>query len=528
MSTNSEVDVLIMGAGPVGLTLAAECQRHGVAFRIVDQNPDHSIHSKALAVWSNTIEHLAALGLAERFLAAGRAVKRGIFEDNGHAIAELSIVEGLESVYPHPFILPQCDTEALLIEHLTTVGVAVERNTLGLDVRPAADHVTVDLQRANGEIETVTAKWVAGCDGARSLVRHKLPVEFVGVTENLGFILADAKATGDLPTDGMLISSGPGGNVIVFPVKDDIFRFFALRETADDKSEPTLAEIQQHVDGSGLTRVRLSEPTWLSHFAVNERVASRNRVGRVFLLGDASHIHSPAGGQGMNTGMQDAFNLGWKLKLLTSGQGDAETIAESYFEERHAVAEEVVEETSNLLHFGVKNHPLIRAAKRLVLPLVSKLDAVKKNAAHHLSELGICYQTSGLVEPMTQKSSNDLLPGTLARDAQVFTNDTAVSLWRELLHPGHTLLIFSGLVADPAKITALLAFARPGVRAIVIQTGTAAAAGAETLLDSENKAHVRYGFTEPGWVLVRPDQYLAARGSADETTGLEQYLAKIS
>lgn len=528
MSTSP--DVLIVGAGPVGLTLAAECHRHGISFRIVDQNPSHSTHSKALAIWSNTIEHLAGLGLAERFLAAGRPIHRGIFEDSGKKIAEIPITEGVDSPYPQPFILPQCETEALLIEHLDSVGVAVERDTLCLDIRPGENAVEVDLQK-DGAVETITARWLAGCDGARSLVRHKLPVEFPGVTEEMGFILADARATGGLPIDAMLISSGPGGNVIIFPVKEGIWRIFALREKGDDRSTPTLEEIQEHVDGSGLTRVRLSEPEWLSHFVVNERVASRNRVGRVFLLGDASHIHSPAGGQGMNTGMQDAFNLGWKLKLLSDGRGDAETLAESYFAERHSVAESVVQETSHLLHFGVRSHAFIRAAKRLILPLLSQLDSLKKTAAWKLSELGISYPEGPLVEEdsATLRTFGQLAPGTLARDVEVSSGNAPVSLWRKFLHPGHTLVIFSGPRPSAETVAALRARA-PEAQIVVVWQGTSPSdlPGARLLLDPEGSAHARYGLKEAGWYLIRPDQYIAARGTSAETATLARYLAKIS
>jgi len=532
MSASKTVDVLILGAGPVGLTLAAECQRHGVSFRIVDQNPSHSIHSKALAIWSNTIEHLAGLGLAERFLGAGRAVRRGIFEDSGKRIAEIPITDGLDSPYPQPFILPQCDTEALLVDHLASVGVEVARNTLALDVRPGEDFVEADLQKPGAALETVSARWLAGCDGARSIVRHKLPVEFPGVTEKMGFILADAKATGDLPTDGMLISSGAGGNVIIFPVKADVWRIFALRETGDDRSEPTLEEVQQHLDGAGLSRVRLSEPEWLSHFVVNERVASRNRVGRVFLLGDASHIHSPAGGQGMNTGMQDAFNLGWKLKLLTEGHGDLEAIAESYFAEPHPVAQQVVKETSNLLHFGVKSHAFVRAAKRLILPLVSHSNTLKRTAAFQLSELGISYTDSPLVEKDSPAFHHfdDLEPGSLARDVEVSLSGSPASLWRLFLAPGHTFVAFSGPNPKPADVEAMVSAAAPA-KAIVIWHGKEAPAfdDATTLLDPEGKAHTRYGLAKAaGWYLIRPDQYIAARGGQTETEIASRYLKKIS
>lgn len=524
MSEPRNTDVLIIGAGPVGLALAAECHRHGVSFRIIDENPTHSVHSKALAIWSNTLEHLAALGVADRFLNAGIAVRHGVFEDNGRRVAEIPLNEGLDSPYPQPIILPQSETEALLLAHLAEHGVSVERSTRCVAVRPGDQDVEVDVSRG-AETGTLRARWVAGCDGARSVVRHHLPVEFPGVTESMGFILADARVSGELPADGMLISSGPGGNVIIFPVKDGVWRIFALRENGDDHSEPTLEEIQSHLDGAGLGRIHLHDPEWLSHFVVNERVASRNRVGRVFLLGDASHIHSPAGGQGMNTGLQDAFNLGWKLKLLCDGQGDPENLAESYFSERHPVALQVVKETSNLLHFGVHSHAFIRAAKRIILPLLAHLEPVKKNAAFHLSELGISYPPGPLIEEDTAAFGHvaDLAPGTLARDVEVMEQGAPVSLWRKCLHPGYTLLIFSGCHPDHDAIDRLSAASGPA-RTLVVWHGGTAATG---LLDPGGGAHHRYGVRSTAWYLIRPDQYIAARGSAADSEVLERHFNRI-
>jgi hypothetical protein len=231
--------------------------------------------------------------------------------------------------------------------------------------------------------------------------------------------------------------------------------FFGLRTNLDDRSQPTLDEIQAHVDDAGLSHLRLSEPEWLSYFAVNERVASRNRVGRIFLLGDASHIHSPAGGQGMNTGMQDAFNLGWKLKLLTSGRGDTESIAESYFEERHPVAEKVVRDTSRLLHFGLISQPALRMAKKVILPIFSEIQPFQQTAAFALSGLGISYSTGSLIEKDSRAflhhHHHALMPGTVARDAEIRRLRSPGSLWRELLHPSHSLLLFSGAPASEAR-----------------------------------------------------------------------------
>jgi 2-polyprenyl-6-methoxyphenol hydroxylase-like FAD-dependent oxidoreductase len=530
-------DVLIVGAGPVGLTLAVECRRHGVSFRIIDKAPDHSTHSKALAIWSGTLEHLAAAGLVEDFLKASRPIRKMVIQDMGHLIAEIPITEGLESLYASPVIIPQSDTEQLLLAHLQKQGVQVERNIECADLMQDADGVKCDLRRPDGTTETIAAGWLAACDGARSIARHKLAVDFTGVTEDSGFILADAKLLNGPAEDSIILSSGPHGAVLIFPVKPGVWRFFGLREHSDDRSEPTLEEVQRHLDKAGLSHLRLSDPEWLSYFAVNERVASRNRVGRIFLLGDASHIHSPAGGQGMNTGMQDAFNLGWKLKLLASGQGNQETIAESYFAERHPVAEKVVHETSRLLHFGIMTNPVVRGAKKVILPVLSQLEPFKKRAAFELSGLGISYSPGPLIEKDSQAFSHHaaMAPGSLARHAPVTKEGLSASLWRELLHPCHGLLLFSG-PSPSEKSAALISatideFQSPFVRCFVIWHGGVAPSPWQhhsPLLDPHGEAHARYSLREPGWYLVRPDQYIAARGLDSELSLLKDYLQKIS
>jgi 2-polyprenyl-6-methoxyphenol hydroxylase-like FAD-dependent oxidoreductase len=527
--------VLIVGAGPVGLTLAVECLRHDVSFRIIDKAPGHSMHSKALAIWSGTLEHLAAAELAETFLEASRPVRRMVIQDMGRSIGEIPFEEGLDSLYASPRILPQSDTEQILLAHLQKHGVEVERNMECVALRSDAAGVTCDLQRLNGAAETITAGWLAGCDGARSIARHSLPVDFAGFTEESGFILADAKVRDGLPDDSIVFSSGPQGAVIIFPVKPGVWRFFGLRVHSDDRSEPTLEEIQQHVDNAGLSHVRLFDFEWLSYFAVNERVVSRNRLGRIFLLGDASHIHSPAGGQGMNTGMQDAFNLGWKLKLLASGQGDAEAIAESYFTERHPVALKVVRETSRMLHFGIISNPVARAAKKVILPIVSDLEPFKKRAAFELSGLGISYSPGPLIERDSRTFSHHrgLAPGSLARHAKVRKAGSPVSLWRELLYPGHTLLLFSGSSPSDqvaATISASINEFSSASRCLVIWQAEVAPSPwneNEILLDPDGNAHSRYGLTELGWYLIRPDQYVAARGLKSELPLLRDYLQKI-
>ena len=532
-------DVLIVGAGPVGLTLAIECCRHQVNFRIVEHLPSRSDKSKALALWSGSLECLAAMGVVEEFLEAALPIKRIIFADHGKVLNEIPSSKGVDSPYPDPLILPQSHTEEILERRLESLGKKVERGVEFVSLSQEKESVTVELLNHAGERETLQVKYLAGCDGARSRIRHALPVQFEGETESLGFVLVDAKVEGDLSNDAMFASWGEGYTTIFFPVKEGVFRMFTQRKDRTNEAPPTLEEMQGYLHCTGLDRLRLYDPEWLSYFNINERVASRNRDGRVFLLGDAAHIHSPAGGQGMNTGMQDAFNLGWKLGLLLQGKGDPEMIAESYFQERHPIAETLVEETTKLLRLGVTNTPLVRLAKDFVIGVLLHFPALQHMFSGKLSEMNIHYPKSDLIEHGSSKDDarKDQV-GWRVYDTMVLHAGTqeSVSLWKEFLHPNHTLLLFTG--KHPSKDT-LQALKSLLENKSVVETKTLPRVISDgavddalglgvTFVDPDYQAHQRFDISESGWLLVRPDLYVAARGTLQDTEGLEQYLKKVS
>jgi len=242
----------------------------------------------------------------------------------------------------------------------------------------------------------------------------------------------------------------------------------------------------------------------------------------------------------MNTGIQDAFNLGWKLKLLTTGRGDVESIAESYFQERHPVAEKVVRETSRLLHFGIMSQPALRMARRVILPIFAEIQPFQQRASFALSGLGISYATGSLIEKdsgaFPHHHPHALVPGALARDAQIQRSGSPGSLWRELLHPGHSLLLFSGNSPSDAVVDLISAAIHDvgdaAIRTFVVWQGStkqpvsSAWNQATVLLDPDGVAHTRYGAREFCWYLIRPDQYIAARGTESEVSLLRDYLQK--
>ncbi|HUA78354.1 MAG TPA: FAD-dependent monooxygenase, partial [Acetobacteraceae bacterium] len=322
--------ILIVGAGPTGLSLAITCHRFGVPVRLIDRAPQASEVSKALAVWSGSMEALAAMRVMPGFLAEGvrlRAVSAG---PRGRARVSIPIGAGIDSPYPIPLLLPQSRTERLLGTRLAELGGTIERGVALAGLHQNENGITASLRHANGQEETVRPRFLVGCDGARSTVRQALGLSFEGYAEPGTFLLADARIEGrPLDPASIYIWWGSEGTVALFPVEDGVWRIIAARRgnvSGDDGAPASLPEIQAALDRNGPGGLSLHDPGWLSTFRINERQASAYRIGRCFLAGDAAHIHSPAGGQGMNTGIQDAVNLGWKLAYALHGIGNGDLL----------------------------------------------------------------------------------------------------------------------------------------------------------------------------------------------------------
>lgn len=536
--TMKKPEVLIIGAGPTGLTLAIECCRHGVPVRIVDHNAAHSNQSKALAIWSGTLECFGVMGIVDEFLKVALPVRHFVFADHGKILNKIPSNRGVDSIYPSPIILPQSQTEEILERYLGSLGVKVEREVELKSFSQDEESVQVKLQHADGSCETTSVKYLAGCDGARSAVRHGLGLEFLGETEQLNFVLIDAKVEGGLKEDEVFINWDEDYTVAFFPVKAGVFRMFTQRKNLSDESVPTLEEMQGYLEKTGIGHLRLYNPEWLSHFNINERIASRNYVGRVFLVGDACHIHSPAGGQGMNTGIQDAFNLGWKFKYMLQEDSDPKMIAETYFQERYPVAEALVEETTKLLHFGVTSKKLVRLAKDIIIGIFMHAPLLQEVLAEKFSEMNIHYSNSNLIEhdPLSV-DKRKYQAGWRVYNSPVMKEVTGeeVSLWKEFLPTEHTLLIFSGQhLSDERRflIEELLghqAILKIAPQPLVVWYGLIPIGSSEAthFLDPEGKAHQHFGITSASWILIRPDLYVAARGFIDEQDRLWDYVEKL-
>ncbi len=395
MSRSSvDTDVLIVGAGPVGLFLANECARRGLRWRLIEKAATQSIHSKALAIFPRTLEIFDMAGIAAPFLAAANRVTRVAVITHDHALARLHFAPG-ESPYPFVAMVPQDVTEKLLVEELRRRSGEVEYESPFLSAEPDADGVTVTVGRRNGP-ERLRASVVVGCDGAHSAVRHLLKLSFEGAEYHDSFLLADVETNEALPADELQLCPSELGPAAIFPMSARRRRVVATVEQVGGDA-PSLALVREILRQRAPRELEATALHWSSYFRIHHRQVSKLREGRVFIAGDAAHIHSPFGGQGMNTGLHDAWNLVWKLDFFLRGRA-SERLLDSYGEERLPVIRHVIQTTDWMTKIMGTPNRLAQVLRDAVFPMVSRLAPFQHAFVQRLSELDIAYAGSPVVE----------------------------------------------------------------------------------------------------------------------------------
>ena len=517
---------LVVGAGPVGLTLAAHLHHHGLPCRIIDRAPAPSDKSKALVLWGRSLEMLDDLGIAEDFLRAGVFLNAAHLHSGARSLARIQfMLEGTE--YPRPFMLAQSETERLLAEYLQRVGIEVERRVELTSFTEQGERVVATLRHAEGREEQIGCDWLLGCDGAHSTVRHLLKMDFTGEAEQNDFILADCRVEGSLPLDELSLFWHHKGVLAFFPFAAGRCRIIAdmgTARTTDRPPEPSLSDVQNIVNERGPTGVRLSEPHWLAGFRIHERKVAEYRRGRVFLAGDAAHIHSPAGGQGMNTGMQDTWNLAWKLALVQKGRGRP-SLLDSYTIERSAVGEIVLRNATRLTRVATLRNPLGQFFRNRLVEILGKLSSFRRNFVRDLTEMSIHYPNSPLNGEFSalRWASGSNRPGDRFPEARLREPGTGREqrLLILLRGPQHNLLLVSP-VTDAYALKGLNDIRRqveeayPNlIRAHLIVSGDSlpqeAASFDSVWLDPSGSVGQALGSQSLALALVRPDGYLGSR-----------------
>jgi len=540
-------DALVVGAGPVGLTMALELTRLGLSCRIIDKAAAPTDKSKALVVWGRTLELLEASGdLQQDFFTAGRVASCISIYSGSKRLVHVPFHRD-DTAYAQPLMIPQSATERILSERLVARGVTVERQVELVELADRGDYVWAVLQRADGSREELRCGWLLGCDGAHSTCRKQLGIEFAGKFEPNDWILADVYIDGPLSHEEVTLYWHTLGIVAFFPIgTEDRFRIVTnvgLAASQDKPADPTLEEVQAELNRRGLSQYRAHDPVWLAGFRIHERKVNEYSRGRVFLAGDASHIHSPAGGQGMNTGMQDAFNLAWKVALVHRGQAK-ETLLATYHQERNAVGEMVLSNAGKMTRLATMRNPLLQFIRNHVFEFATQFDFVQQRAIATLSELAISYPDS----PLSGASAGRAFSGVVASgdrlpDATVKHADSGqeVRLHSLMDRTSHVLLLLPGSEAESgtalkrlrSEVEPMLKRFAAQVQAIAVlpsgSEGIINAADAEPslLIDHGGEVRSRLGLRDDAVVLVRPDGYLSFLGDAQCGAALAAHLEQF-
>ncbi len=512
--------ILVVGAGPVGLVLACELRRGGVPVRLVDKLPAPSPRSKAVSVHARTLELLESMGVVDRFLGESVRTAGASLVAGGTTLADVDFA-GVDTRYPFAACLPQDVTESILRDLLADLGGRIERGVELIDLAQDADGVRATLRHPDGGAETAGFSYAVGCDGGHSTVRHAVGVRLEGSSEGERFLLADCDAEHELARDRIYLWVAEHGLCALFPLHGRRVRLAAhVARSWDQSAEPALGEAQRIADERTGEALRLSNPRWLTYFEIHEAQVPQYRFGRVFLAGDAAHVHSPAGGQGMNTGMQDAANLAWKLRLAWSGAG-APGLLDSYQAERHPVGAHVVRTAGTMTAAMTREGALARHAREFLLSTLVGHTPLKESLARRLSETTISYRDSPIVGGMPRRTvgHGPLHPGDLAPAAPGVV-EALDPLVHTVLHVGEP---------DPAARSAAELRASFGglVRNVLVHPeGRRDGPFDGVVADADGSVAARYGAGEGLLAVVRPDRYLAYLGEPEDVEGAERVLVR--
>lgn len=506
-----KTDVIIVGAGPTGLALACQFIRYGIDFVIFDRKETTTPHSKAIGVQARTLEIYEQIDLADKLIEQGAIAAKARMVVGGEVRGEAEFSEIGAGLSPYPFILivEQGRHEKILYDFIKSHGRDVLWQTELENFTQDESGVKANVKMAGGETETIEAKFLIGCDGAKSPVRQGLHLTFEGITFERMFYVADVRIDWKFSHDALH----------VFLMKNNLLAFFPMtgekqwrivgtfpEEFAKDEGEVLYEEIEEQIKKDAELDLDITNVNWFSTYKVHTRHVNKFSEGRCFLAGDSAHIHTPAGAQGMNTGIQDGYNLAWKLAMVLRTAADAR-ILETYNQERLENAENLLKTTDRFFNFVASPDTILSYLRTHIFPYIAgvafSIDAVKKFVFPRVSQIGINYRTSAL-------SVNRGNFSVSAGERMPYFTIEGASVYDRLKEPKFHLLAFSdGQNAIPDLSEALGDYA--------------AYADYHELPLYPNVAEI-FGSTESFLVLVRPDNYIGLISGTDAPQSIRDYL----
>ena len=490
MNPSHDVPVLIAGAGPTGLTAALELSRLGIGVRIVDREPERSLTSRALGIQARTVELLRVRDVGDELVRLGNPARSTALYSAGEKLASIEL-HRMPSEFNYVLLLAQSDTERLLTEQLNRQGVKIERGVELTAVTQQRDGVSAVLRSGDGAEEMLDASYLIAADGSHSAIRKALGLPFTGKSLIHNYVLGDLHLAGDVPEDQLSIFLGRNGFLAVFPMGGGRFRFMATDPDGitGDTGDPTLEDIQRLYDRTVHLPARLYNLNWSSRFRINSRHMTTLRDCRVFFGGDAAHVQSPAGGQGMNAGIQDMVNLSWKLAMVLNGHA-RKGLLDTYQSDRLPVIRQLVRMTERATRALNSTNRLVHAAISRLAPIVLARSRVQDKAAPRLGQLAAGYRGCPIAKGGGRIGS--LRAGDRVPDLRV---------GRERLY-------------DLLDLSTLTLFV----------TGDRVPAAYQPWRDVIALRRVSIDTMPAGWLLVRPDGYLAAAGGPDDGPVLSRWL----
>ncbi len=531
--TPSAPAILIVGAGPTGLTLAHELLRRGVKPRLIEKTPFASQNTKALGVLPRTLEALAPAGITQEMLEQGVQTPTFSIWSAGQHRALLDCSRAVESPYPFILMIPQHTTEAILTDQITRRGGIVERGIELVSLTQRAEHVEAVLRHADGTEEHTQSRFLIGCDGAHSTVRHLLGTRFVGATIAQHFTTGDIRMHWKMPHNQALCYLNRGHFIAYFPLPDGRHRFLMAHPPKETpQGEVTLEEIQQTIEFCGPVGAWATDPSWLARYHVHQRRVERYVHQRVLLVGDAAHIHSPLAAQGMNTGIQDAINLAWKLALVVQQRAPTHLL-ESYQIERAEIGKRLLQADALLTRLASLRHPLATAIRDRVASCLIQPPQTQQFLTRTAAGLRVSYRHGPLVfadhGQQGTSASSGVKVGDRAPNGLLFSGRQASpgQLYDVLTGTGHALLIFTTQRAEERRreVQSVLADWQEFLEIFSIQRLAPPGEDERTWYDPDGALARRYGIVDEGLVLLRPDGYISFRSQPIATKPLQRYLS---
>jgi 2-polyprenyl-6-methoxyphenol hydroxylase-like FAD-dependent oxidoreductase len=553
-ATDQSTDVVIVGSGPTGLMAAALLSRCSVSVRILDKSQQQAHESRAFAVHARSMELFLNMGLAEEFLNRGLiATGMQVFVD-GENMGGFNFDDIGRPDTPYSFLLmvPQWDIESILVEDLRRFGVEVEHNVEVTGFEQWSQGVVVHTRNAAGASVDVSGSYLIGADGAHSIVRKTLGLSFEGAAYPQGFLLADCKITWPFDYDHMRLFLRGRALAVYLPLKGkDVGRIIAIDPVASNKDAPieaqgaselSLDEVESALRKASGRDINLSDPVWTSRYRIHHRGVDKYREGRVFVAGDAAHIHSPAGGQGMNTGLQDAANLAWKLALVLKGDAPGHLL-DTYHSERWPIGQKVLNYTDKLFAGMSSQSGWVARLRNMLVPLLaatlSRSGTIRARAFHFVSQLGIRYHESDFVHDASSSDAprawrEGLAAGRRAPNGLIARNRDVFGLTQGY---GFHVLALSRTPLSREEIRSLSEKLAGLPRSLGIDLQTHIIAHSlvgrdERILQGESpqvfQAYCLTDETPQALFFIRPDGYIAYRTDSLDVEGLERFVRRFS